>query len=44
MRFKVAQMCFDPTSTNNVGVENMWVRGAWFDPVWMKAPEFIVAK
>lgn len=31
MRLKVAQMCFDSTSTNNAEVENKWVRGAVFD-------------
>jgi hypothetical protein len=44
MWFKIAQMCFDTTSTNNTKVEEKWVWGAGFDPMWAKFPDFIVAK
>ncbi len=44
MWFKIAQMCFDTTSTNNTKVEEKWVWGAGFDAMWNKFPDFIVAK
>lgn len=38
MWFKIVQMCFDSTSTNNSKVENKWVWGAGFDPMQMRQP------
>ncbi|KAI0469987.1 hypothetical protein GGR56DRAFT_668371 [Xylariaceae sp. FL0804] len=41
MWFQIAQMCFDTTSaTDNMKVEEKWVWGAGFDPMWNSTPDF----